>query len=52
VQALQKIQLVYSAALTILPVMIGGDFNTVANDPSNPTFATYSFMLGNGFRDA
>ena len=52
VQALQEIQLVYSPALTILPVIIGGDFNTVANEPSNPTFATYSFMLGNGFRDA
>jgi endonuclease/exonuclease/phosphatase family metal-dependent hydrolase len=52
VQALQEIQLVYSPALTILPVIIGGDFNTVANDSSSPTFATYRFMLANGFSDA
>jgi endonuclease/exonuclease/phosphatase family metal-dependent hydrolase len=52
VQALQEIQLVYSPALSLLPVIIGGDFNTVANDPSSPTFATYKFMLGNGFSDA
>jgi endonuclease/exonuclease/phosphatase family metal-dependent hydrolase len=52
VQALQEIQLVYSPALTLLPTIIGGDFNTVANDPSSPTFATYKFMLGNGFIDA
>lgn len=52
VQALQEIQLVYSPASTFLPVIIGGDFNTVANDPSNPTFVTYRFMLANGFSDA
>lgn len=52
VQALQEIQLVYSPALTALPVIIGGDFNTVANNPSSPTFLTYKFMLANGFVDA
>lgn len=52
VQALQEIQLVYSPALTLFPVIIAGDFNTIANDPSSPTFATYKFMLGNGFTDA
>jgi hypothetical protein len=52
VQALQEIQLVYSPAFTFLPVIIGGDFNTVANDPSSPTFLTYRFMLANGFTDA
>lgn len=52
VQALQEIQLVYSPALTLLPVVIGGDFNTIANDPSSPTFLTYKFMLANGFQDA
>lgn len=52
VQALQEIQLVYSPAFTLLPVIIGGDFNTVANDPTSPTFLTYQFMLANGFTDA
>jgi len=52
VQALQEIQLVYSPAHTPLPVIIGGDFNTVANDRSSPTFLTYKFMLANGFIDA
>jgi len=52
VQALQEIQLVYSPAFTFLPVIIGGDFNTIANDPSSPTFLTYKFMLANGFSDA
>lgn len=52
VQALQEIQLVYSPALTLRPVIVAGDFNTVANDPSSPTFLTYKFMLANGFLDA
>lgn len=52
VQALQEIQLVYNPALTLLPVIVAGDFNTVANDPSSPTFLTYKFMLGNAFIDA
>jgi endonuclease/exonuclease/phosphatase family metal-dependent hydrolase len=52
VQALQEIQLVYGPALTPLPVIIGGDFNTVANDPSSVTFLAYQFMLANGFTDA
>jgi endonuclease/exonuclease/phosphatase family metal-dependent hydrolase len=52
VQAQQEIELVYSPAFTLLPVIIGGDFNTVANNSSSPTFLTYLFMLGNGFIDA
>jgi endonuclease/exonuclease/phosphatase family metal-dependent hydrolase len=52
VQALQEVQLVYSPALTFLPVIIAGDFNTIANNPSSPTFLTYRFMLANGFTDA
>jgi endonuclease/exonuclease/phosphatase family metal-dependent hydrolase len=54
VQLLQEIELIYSpaAAATGLPVIIGGDFNTVANDPTSPTYPTYRFMLGNGFTDA
>jgi endonuclease/exonuclease/phosphatase family metal-dependent hydrolase len=52
VQALQAIQLVNVPASTALPEIIAGDFNTVANNPSSPTFFAYLFMLGNGFTDA
>ena len=52
VQALQEVQLVGGPASTVFPVIIAGDFNTIANDPLSPTFLTYSFMLGNGFTDA
>jgi len=52
VQALQAIQLVNLPAKTAQPVIIAGDFNTIANKPSSPTFLTYLFMLGNGFTDA
>jgi len=52
VQAEQEIELVSGPASTRLPVIIAGDFNTVANNPFNLTFLTYSFMLANGFIDA
>ncbi len=52
VQAQQEIQLVYSPALTLLPEIVAGDFNTVANNPFSLTYLTYSFMLANGFTDA
>lgn len=52
VQAFQEIELIYSPALTSKPEIIGGDFNTVANDPTNPTNLAYRFMLANGFTDA
>jgi endonuclease/exonuclease/phosphatase family metal-dependent hydrolase len=52
VQAEQEIELINGPARTALPEIIAGDFNTVANDPSSPTFLTYLFMLGNGFTDA
>jgi len=52
VQALQAVQLVGGPASTALPVIIAGDFNTIANDPFSPTFLTYSFMLGKGLTDA
>lgn len=52
VQAAQAAELVYFPARTGLPVLIGGDFNTVANDPSSVTFLTYQFILANGFSDA
>jgi endonuclease/exonuclease/phosphatase family metal-dependent hydrolase len=51
VQALQEKELVGVPASAALPVIIAGDFNTIANDPSSPTFATYQFMA-NQFTDA
>jgi endonuclease/exonuclease/phosphatase family metal-dependent hydrolase len=52
VQAAQAAELVYFPARTRLPVFIGGDFNTVADDQTSPTFLTYQFILANGFTDA
>ncbi len=53
VQAKQEIELVTGApSNTPLPLIIGGDFNTVANNASSLTHLTYLFMLGNGFTDA
>lgn len=51
VQAQQEMELIDVPASTALPVIIAGDFNTIANDPSSPTFATYQFMA-NRFTDA
>ncbi|MFJ3306186.1 endonuclease/exonuclease/phosphatase family protein [Streptomyces sp. NPDC086549] len=52
VQRAQAQDLVASAADTDLPVVFAGDFNTTANDPQNPTFPTYQFLLNSGFTDA
>ena len=52
VQAEQEIELVSGPASTPLPVIVAGDFNTVANNPFSLTYLTYSFMLANGFADA
>ena len=39
-------------ANTNLPVILAGDFNAIANDPSDPSNATYQEMLNLGFGDA
>ncbi len=52
VQAQQEIELLGGPASTALPVIVAGDFNTIANNPLSPTYLTYSFMLTNGFTDA
>ncbi|MGW7403249.1 endonuclease/exonuclease/phosphatase family protein [Streptomyces sp. NPDC054833] len=52
VQRAQAQDLVASAADTDLPVVFAGDFNTAANDPQNPTYPTYQFLIGSGFTDA
>ncbi|MGW5364515.1 endonuclease/exonuclease/phosphatase family protein [Actinopolymorpha pittospori] len=51
-QLAQARDLVASAANTELPVVFAGDFNATANDPQNPTFPTYQFLLNSGFTDA
>ncbi|WP_167530307.1 endonuclease/exonuclease/phosphatase family protein [Microbispora hainanensis] len=52
VQRAQAQELVASAANTRLPVVFVGDFNANASDPDDPTFATYRFLLDQGFADA
>ncbi|MEU7694481.1 endonuclease/exonuclease/phosphatase family protein [Microbispora hainanensis] len=52
VQRAQAQELVASAANTRLPVVFVGDFNANASDPDDPTFATYRFLLDQGFSDA
>ncbi|WP_436659920.1 endonuclease/exonuclease/phosphatase family protein [Micromonospora sp. URMC 103] len=52
IQQAQARELVASAADTDLPVVFAGDFNTTANDPQDPTFPTYRFLLDSGFVDA
>jgi endonuclease/exonuclease/phosphatase family metal-dependent hydrolase len=41
-----------SAANKTIPTVLVGDFNSSANDPLDPTFATYSNLLGAGFNDS
>jgi endonuclease/exonuclease/phosphatase family metal-dependent hydrolase len=51
-QRTQAQELIAAATNTKLPVVLAGDFNTTANDPQNPTFPTYQFLLDSGFTDA
>ena len=39
-------------ANTSLPVILVGDFNAIANQPTDPSYATYQEMLNLGFGDA
>jgi endonuclease/exonuclease/phosphatase family metal-dependent hydrolase len=39
-------------ANTSLPVILAGDFNAIANEPTDPSNATYQEMLNLGFGDA
>jgi endonuclease/exonuclease/phosphatase family metal-dependent hydrolase len=51
VQLAQATELVQIAGHTTLPVVFAGDFNATANDPLNPTFATYQALIKAGFVD-
>jgi endonuclease/exonuclease/phosphatase family metal-dependent hydrolase len=52
VQTAQAEELVQSAGNTRLPIVIAGDFNATANDPTDPSFASYESVLDGGFMDA
>lgn len=51
-QRTQALELIKAATNTTLPVILAGDFNAVAGDPSHPTFATYQLFVEAGFADA
>lgn len=48
----QALELSQIPANTNLPVILVGDFNAIANDPTDPSNATYQEMLNLGFGDA
>jgi hypothetical protein len=52
VQRAQAAEAIGSVGKTTLPMVFVGDFNTVAGDPTHPTFATYKLLLDAGFKDA
>ena len=52
VQEAQAAELIAGPANTTMPVVIAGDFNANADNPNDPTFATYQEMIGNSFGDA
>jgi endonuclease/exonuclease/phosphatase family metal-dependent hydrolase len=52
IQLAQAKELLQTAGDTPLPVVFAGDFNATADDPSNPTFATYQAIIDGGFQDA
>jgi endonuclease/exonuclease/phosphatase family metal-dependent hydrolase len=51
VQLAQAKELLQTAGDTLLPVVFAGDFNATADDPSNPTFASYQTIIDGGFQD-
>ncbi|MEO7403230.1 MAG: endonuclease/exonuclease/phosphatase family protein, partial [Burkholderiales bacterium] len=47
----QARELMVTAGNTHWPVVLVGDFNSTANDATNPTFATYRSFIDAGFVD-
>jgi endonuclease/exonuclease/phosphatase family metal-dependent hydrolase len=41
-----------AADTTTLPLVFGGDFNTTADDPSNPSYVIYQTLINAGLTDA
>jgi endonuclease/exonuclease/phosphatase family metal-dependent hydrolase len=52
VQLAQMNELISSVGGTTLPLIMAGDFNANADDPTDPTFATYKDAIDAGFVDA
>lgn len=52
IQFAQAQELLATAGDTPLPVIYAGDFNSSADDPSNPTFPTYQSLIDAGLSDA
>ena len=49
---LAQMQELISAESGVLPIVMAGDFNANADDPLDPTYATYLAALNAGFADA
>ena len=52
IQEAQAKELLAGAGATALPVIYAGDFNSSADDPSDPTFPTYKSLTDSGLTDA
>jgi endonuclease/exonuclease/phosphatase family metal-dependent hydrolase len=52
VQRAQMQELISNVGGTTLPLIMAGDFNANADDPTDPTFATYKDAIDVGFVDA
>ena len=52
IQLAQATELASSIQQSGLPAVLVGDFNTSANDPGDPTFATYQTLRNAGLNDA
>src|SRR5205823_208382 len=48
VQLAQTNELLQLAGDTSLPLVLAGDFNTAANDPSHPTYVIYQALINAG----
>ena len=51
IQIAQGNELLQGPANTNMPVILAADFNSVANNPSDPTYPTYSEIVNAGFVD-
>ena len=52
VQLQQMQELIANTSAATLPLIVAGDFNVNADDPGDPTFATYRAAIDAGFVDA
>jgi endonuclease/exonuclease/phosphatase family metal-dependent hydrolase len=52
IQSQQMKELISSLSGATLPLIVAGDFNANADDPKDPTFATYQAAIDAGFVDA